>query len=158
MIRRPPRATHTDTLFPYTTLFRSLKTLGYDVNFARGEGPHLYDVAGRRYLDLLSGFGVFAVGRNHPAIPAALRQVLEAQLPGLVQLDVSLLAGVLAERLLARLPGLERVFFCNSGADAVEAAVKFALLATGPPKIISFTTAFYGLTPRPLPLHGTPLS
>src|SRR3546814_7259302 len=72
-----------------TQLVRVLKTLGYDVNFARGEGPHLYDVAGRRYLDLLSGFGVFALGRNHPAIAAALRQVLEAQLPGLVQLDVS---------------------------------------------------------------------
>src|SRR3546814_19434990 len=85
-----------------TQLVRVLKTLGYDVNFARGEGPHLYDVAGRRYLDLLSGFGVFALGRNHPAIAAALRQVLEAQLPGLVQLDVSLLAGVLAEKLLAR--------------------------------------------------------
>src|SRR3546814_14938061 len=81
-----------------TQLVRVLKTLGYDVNFARGEGPHLYDVAGRRYLDLLSGFGVFALGRNHPAIAAALRQVLEAQLPGLVQLDVSLLAGVLADR------------------------------------------------------------
>src|SRR3546814_1368606 len=54
-------------------LVRVLKTLGYDVNFTRGEGPHLYDAAGRRYLDLLSGFGVFAVGRNHPSIAAALR-------------------------------------------------------------------------------------
>src|SRR3546814_10796741 len=115
-----------------TQLVRVLKTLGYDVNFARGEGPHLYDVAGRRYLDLLSGFGVFALGRNHPAIAAALRQVLEAQLPGLVQLDVSLLAGVLAEQLLARIgmPALERVFFCYSGAEAVESAIQFARRAT----------------------------
>src|SRR3546814_913263 len=116
-----------------TQLVRVLKTLGYGVNFARGEGPHLYDVAGRRYLDLLSGFGVFALGRNHPAIAAALRQVLEAQLPGLVQLDVSLLAGVLAEKLLARIgmPALERVFFCNSGAEAVESAIKFARMEIG---------------------------
>ncbi|HEY9550413.1 MAG TPA: aminotransferase class III-fold pyridoxal phosphate-dependent enzyme, partial [Kiloniellaceae bacterium] len=136
-------------------LVRVLKTLGYDVNFTRGEGPHLYDAAGRRYLDLLSGFGVFAVGRNHPAIAAALRQVLEAQLPGLVQLDVSLLAGVLAEKLLARLPGLERAFFCNSGAEAVEAAIKFARMATGRPKIIYCTNAFHGLTNGALSLNGT---
>ena len=136
-------------------LVRVLKTLGYDVNFARGEGPHLYDVQGRRYLDLLSGFGVFALGRNHPAIAAALRQVLDAQLPGLVQLDVSLLAGILAEKLLARLPGLERVFFCNSGTEAVEAAIKFARMATGRAKILYCTNAFHGLTLGALSLNGT---
>jgi ornithine--oxo-acid transaminase len=136
-------------------LVRVLKTLGYDVNFTRGEGPHLYDVQGRRYLDLLSGFGVFALGRNHPAIAAALRQVLDAQLPGLVQLDVSLLAGVLAEKLLARLPGLERVFFCNSGTEAVEAAIKFARMATARPKILYCSGAFHGLTLGALSLNGT---
>jgi ornithine--oxo-acid transaminase len=136
-------------------LVRVLKTLGYDVNFARGDGPHLYDVAGRRYLDLLSGFGVFALGRNHPAVAAALRQVLEAQLPGLVQLDVSLLAGILAERLLARLPGMERAFFCNSGAEAVEAAIKFARMATGRPRILYCNQAFHGLTYGALSLNGT---
>ncbi|WP_193368423.1 aspartate aminotransferase family protein [Pelagibius marinus] len=136
-------------------LVRVLKTLGYDVNFARGQGPHLYDVAGRRYLDLLSGFGVFALGRNHPAVAAALRQVLEAQLPGLVQLDVSLLAGILAEKLLARLPGMERIFFCNSGAEAVEAAIKFARMATGRPRILYCDQAFHGLTYGALSLNGT---
>lgn len=136
-------------------LVRVLKTLGYDVNFARGAGPHLYDVQGRRYLDLLSGFGVFALGRNHPAVAAALRQVLEAQLPGLVQLDVSLLAGILAEKLLQRLPGLERVFFCNSGTEAVEAAIKFARMATGRAKILYCSNAFHGLTYGALSLNGT---
>ena len=69
-----------------------------------------------RYLDLLSGFGVFAVGRNHPAIRAALKSVLDADLPNLVQMDVSTLAGILAERLLALVPHLDKVFFANSGA------------------------------------------
>ncbi len=136
-------------------LVRVLKTLGYDVNFARGQGPHLYDVAGRRYLDLLSGFGVFALGRNHPSVAAALRQVLDAQLPGLVQLDVSLLAGILAEKLLARLPGMERAFFCNSGTEAVEAAIKFARMATGRPRILYCDQAFHGLTYGALSLNGT---
>ncbi|GAB4376768.1 MAG: aminobacteriohopanetriol synthase HpnO [Kiloniellaceae bacterium] len=138
-------------------LVRVLKTLGYDVNFARGEGAHLYDVAGRRYLDLLSGFGVFALGRNHPAVADALRQVLDAQLPGLVQLDVSLLAGVLAEKLLAKLPGMERAFFCNSGTEAVEAAIKFARMATGRPRILYCDHAFHGLTYGALSLNGSEL-
>ncbi len=136
-------------------LVRVLKTLGYDVNFVRGEGPHLYDAVGRRYLDLLSGFGVFALGRNHPTIAAALRQVLDAQLAGLVQLDVSLLAGVLAEKLLARLPGMERMFFCNSGTEAVEAAIKFARMATGRSRILYCNQAFHGLTYCALSLNGT---
>jgi ornithine--oxo-acid transaminase len=136
-------------------LVRVLKTLGYDVNFARGEGAYLYDTAGRRYLDLLSGFGVFALGRNHPAVIDALKQVLDARMAGLVQLDVSLLAGVLAEKLLARMPGLERVFFCNSGAEAVEAAIKFARMATGRGKIVYCDHAFHGLTYGALSLNGT---
>ena len=75
--------------------------IGYDVRFCRGTGQYLFDAAGARYLDLLSGFGVFAIGRNHPALRDALKSVLDSDLPNLVQLDVSTLAGILAERLLA---------------------------------------------------------
>ena len=49
-------------------LVRVLKTIGYDADYVGGEGPHLIDAAGNRYLDLLSGFGVFALGRNHPTV------------------------------------------------------------------------------------------
>ena len=78
-------------------LVRVLKTIGYDVGFQKGQGQYLFDREGARYLDLLSGFGVFAVGRNHPALRQALKSVLDADLPNLVQLDVSTLAGVLAD-------------------------------------------------------------
>ena len=77
-------------------LVRVLKTIGYDVGFQKGQGQYLYDRDGVRYLDLLSGFGVFAIGRNHPALRQALKSVLDSDLPNLVQLDVSTLAGVLA--------------------------------------------------------------
>ena len=89
---------------------RVLKTIGYDVGFQKGDGQYLYDRAGDKYLDLLSGFGVFAVGRNHPALRQALKSVLDADLPNLVQFDVSTLAGILAERLLehGRRPGPAR--------------------------------------------------
>src|SRR6201994_592877 len=85
-------------------LVRVLKTIGYDVGFQRGEGQYLFDRQGDRYLDLLSGFGVFAIGRNHPVVRQALKSVLDADLPNLVQMDVSTLAGILAERLLEHVP------------------------------------------------------
>jgi len=135
-------------------MVRMLKTIGYDVGFCRGEGPYLYDRQGVRYLDLLSGFGVFALGRNHPTIRAALRSVIDGELPNLVQMDVSTLAGILAERLVARVPYLDKVFFANSGAEAVEAAIKFARVATGRPDIVYCEHAFHGLTNGALSLNG----
>jgi len=138
-------------------LVRVLKTIGYDVDYVRGEGPHLFDAAGNRYLDLLSGFGVFALGRNHPTVTTALRQVFDAQLAGMVQMDVSLLAGLLAERLVARLPYLEKAFFCNSGAEAVEGAIKFARAATRRSKIVYCDHGFHGLTLGALSLNGDEL-
>src|SRR3954462_13779394 len=135
-------------------LVRVLKTIGYDVGFQKGVGQYLYDREGVRYLDLLSGFGVFAIGRNHPTLRAALKSVIDSDLPNLVQLDVSTLAGILAERLLAQVPYLDKVFFANSGAEAVEAAIKFSRSATGRPGIIACDHAFHGLSYGALSLCG----
>ncbi len=133
---------------------RVLKTIGYDVGFTRGVGPYLFDRAGDRYLDLLSGWGVFAIGRNHPAVREALISVLNADLANLVQLDVSVLAGVLAERLLARTPWLDKAFFANSGTEAVEAAIKFARCATGRDGVVHCAHSFHGLTYGALSMNG----
>jgi len=135
---------------------RVLKTIGYDVGFQKGEGQYLYDRAGDKYLDLLSGFGVFAIGRNHPALRQALKSVLDADLPNLVQFDVSTLAGILAERLLEHVPYLDKVFFANSGAETVEAAIKFARGATGRPGIVYCSHAFHGLSYGALSLTDDP--
>src|SRR5206468_7536314 len=112
-------------------LVRVLKTIGYDVGFQKGQGQYLFDRDGARYLDLLSGFGVFAIGRNHPVLRDALKSVLDADMPNLVQMDVSTLAGILSEKLLENVPYMDKVFFANSGAETVEAAIKFARNATG---------------------------
>jgi ornithine--oxo-acid transaminase len=135
-------------------MVRVLRTIGYDVGFCRGTGQYLFDRQGNRYLDLLSGFGVFAIGRNHPALRDALRSVIDADLPNLVQFDVSPLAGVLAKRLLEFVPWLDKVFFCNSGTEAAEAAIKFARSATGRPGIVHCEHAFHGLTNGSLSLNG----
>lgn len=127
-------------------LVRVLKTIGYDVGFQRGQGQYLFDRDGEKYLDLLSGFGVFAVGRNHPVIRDALKSVLDSEFANLVQLDLSTLAGILAERLIARAPYLDKVFFANSGTECVEAAIKFARGATGRQGIVYCDHGYHGLT------------
>ncbi len=133
-----------------------LKTLGMDRFYERGEGCYLFDDEGRRFLDLLSGFGVFALGRSHPVIKSALHQALDADLANMVQMDCALLPGLLAEQLVNRShAAIERVFFCNSGAEAVEAAIKFARAATRRSKIIYFSHAYHGLTTGALALNGS---
>jgi len=138
-----------------TQMVKVLKTLGFDRQYVRASGAYLFDDQDQRYLDLLSGYGVFGVGRNHPTVVAALREVLDADLASMVQMDVSLLSGILAERFLATVPGgLDKVFFCNSGTEAVEAAIKFARYATGRPGLVHCEHAFHGLSMGALSLNG----
>lgn len=133
---------------------RLLHSLDSDRVYERAEGAYLYDAQGRRYLDMLAGFGVFAVGRNHPVVAAALREVLDAELADLVQFDCSLLSGLLAEQLVARAPGMDRVYWCNSGSEAVEAAVKFARAATRRGRILYCGHGYHGLTAGALSANG----
>ena len=134
---------------------RVLKTIGFDRVWARAEGQYLYDTEGRRYLDLLGGFGMFNVGRNNPRVRAALMEVLELETPGSVQMGVSLLPGLLSEELLRRTPQrLAHVLFTSSGTEAVEAALKLGRTATGRSRVISTTHAFHGLTLGSLSANG----
>jgi ornithine--oxo-acid transaminase len=119
-----------------------LKTIGFDKRYQRGIGQYLYDEQGERYLDLLSGWGVFAIGRNHPTVREALTDVLDSELPNLLQMGVSALSGILAERLLQFAPHFDKVFFSNSGTEAVEAAIKFARAATRRSGIVYAVTHF----------------
>lgn len=136
-------------------LGRILHLLGFDRVWVRGEGAHLIDSQGRRYLDLFGGYGVFALGRNHPEAIAAVREVLQAQTANLPQLGVTLLSGVLAEQLLARAPGsVGAMVPANSGAEAVEAAIKIARAATGRERVLYCEHAFHGLTLGALSING----
>ena len=134
---------------------RMLHAIGFDRVYERAEGAYLYDSDGHRYADFLAGFGVFSLGRNHPVVRQALRDLLDAGLADLVQFDTPLLPGLLAEKLLAKAPGLDRVYFCNSGTEAVEAALKFARYATGRRRIVYCDHAFHGLTTGSLSVNGS---
>ncbi|MHB1508698.1 MAG: aspartate aminotransferase family protein [Acidimicrobiales bacterium] len=136
-------------------LARVLRTIGMDRFYERGEGCYLYDRDGERYLDFLSGFGVFALGRSHPVVKKALADAIDLDLPNLVQLDCALLPALLAEALVGRLHGgLERCFFSNSGAEAVECAIKFSRYATKRARVLHADHSFHGLTNGALSLNG----
>ena len=108
---------------------------------------YLYDRDGNSYADFLAGFGVFGVGRNHPVVRprSARRPRRRAGRPGPVRLRRCCLA-CLPSSCSPQAPGLDRVYFCNSGTEAVEAALKFARYATGRPRIVYCDHAFHGLT------------
>jgi acetylornithine/succinyldiaminopimelate/putrescine aminotransferase len=131
-----------------------LRSIGFDRRWARGEGCYLYDDMGTRYLDYLSGFGVFGVGRNHPVVRQAIHDVMDADMADMVQMDTPVLAGLLGEALVARTAGLERVYLCNSGTEAVETALKFARCATGKRRVLYCEHAFHGLTAGSLSVNG----
>src|SRR5580658_8043465 len=132
-----------------------LHAIGFDKVYQRAEGAYLYDSEGHQYTDFLAGFGVFATGRNHPVIRQALHDALDAQLADWTQFDCGPLPGLLAQKLLAKAPGMERVFFCNSGTEAVESALKFARYATGRGRVLYCDHAFHGLTTGSLSVNGS---
>src|SRR5207247_5206983 len=129
--------------------------IGFDKVYARAEGAYLYDMDNQPYLDFLSGYSVFNIGRNHPIVKQAIRDVLDLDLPNMVQMDCSLLSGLLAEALTKRTPShLNAVFFCNSGTEAMEGALKFERAATGRKRAVSLASAFHGLSVGSLSLMG----
>jgi ornithine--oxo-acid transaminase len=136
-------------------LGRILRTLGFDKEWVSGRGSYLIDRQGHEYLDLLSGYGVFSLGRSHPYVKEQLAKVLAADTANLPQLGVSTLPGVLAEQLIARAPGsLDGVVLTSSGTESVETAIKLARGATGRPRIIYCDHAFHGLTLGSLSVNG----
>ncbi|GAA0448377.1 aspartate aminotransferase family protein [Streptomyces sp. NPDC046215] len=133
---------------------RMLHTIGFDKVYERAEGAYFWDADGQDYLDMLAGFGVMGLGRHHPVVRKALHDVLDASLADLTRFDCQPLPGLLAEKLLSFTPHLDRVFFGNSGTEAVETALKFARYATGRPRILYCEHAFHGLTTGSLSVNG----
>lgn len=116
-------------------------------NFAivRGQGASLFDSEGNEYIDCSSGHGVANLGHAHPKVAAAVAEQA-TKLVTLFETFPNDQRAALMEKLTALMPGLERVFFCNSGAEANEAAIKFARLSTGRPGIVAAMRGFHGRT------------
>lgn len=124
--------------------------------FCHGEGCWLTDLDGRRYLDFVAGYGCLNTGHNHPAISQALQRYLQEQFPTFIQyLSAPLHASLLAKRLVGLAPGdLQRVFFSNSGTEAVEAALKLALAASDKRRVLYCDNGYHGKTLGALSVTG----
>jgi acetylornithine/N-succinyldiaminopimelate aminotransferase len=137
---------HTGSLLP--TYARA------DVTFVRGEGSWLVDADGRRYLDLGAGIAVVALGHCHPAPLAAAKAQLE-QLWHASNLYSTEPGAELAIRLSERFGGAQ-AYLCNSGTEAIEAAIKYARKATGKPGVVALEGSFHGRTAGALAATGQP--
>ncbi|AIE87841.1 aspartate aminotransferase family protein [Fimbriimonas ginsengisoli] len=128
---------------PY--LARLMSFAGFGVEM-RAEGCYIWDQEGNRFLDCLGGYGTFSLGHRHPKVVEAVkRQLDEMALSG--KAFFSKQAADLAEKLAEIAPpGVEFVFFSNSGTEAVEAALKFAKGMTGRVKIVSTEGSYHGKT------------
>ncbi len=113
--------------------------------FARGQGASLFDIDGVEYLDCAAGHGVANLGHAHPKVAAAIAEQA-GTLITLFETFYNEKRALLMDKMTSLVPGLDRVFFCNSGTEAVEAAIKFARISTGRTNVIAAMRAFHGRT------------
>jgi putrescine aminotransferase len=136
------------------SLSNLLKFMGFGTVPELARGVTLTDVAGEEWLDFLGGLGVFSLGHSHPRVIAAVREQLE-KLPLTIPIFLNRRQADLAELLAEVLPGrLQYTFFCSSGTEAVEGALKLARVYTGRSEVISAERAFHGKTMGSLSASG----
>ena len=136
-------------------IVRVLRLMGFDEKFVDAHGCYLRGAGGKRFLDFHSGEGATSLGYNHPDVMEFLTAIMERGLPNMIQLNCNVLAGLLAERLLAKAPKhLKKVYFTSSGGETVDSALKFARCATGRNRIIYCRQSFHGLTLGALSICG----
>lgn len=136
---------------------RLLNLLEMNVRYESCSGVELKTGDGRTILDFLSGYCVHNAGHNHPEIIAALKDELDRKGPAMLQSHVPELAGELAARLCSSAGGgMTKTFFCSSGSEGVEAAIKFSRAHTGRTGLLYADGAFHGLTCGALSMMGEP--
>jgi acetylornithine/succinyldiaminopimelate/putrescine aminotransferase len=133
----------------------TLEATGSPLVYSKAFGSWLEDPSGRRFLDLVCGYGTATLGHRNPEVISALEKALRGELPFTYPSGVSPLAGELGGK-LCDLAGrdLNKVYFGNSGTEGIEAALKFAMAHTGRSRFLSFDKAFHGFTLGALSLCG----
>ncbi len=136
---------------------KMISMAGFGRRFVSASGCTMTDDTGREYLDFVSGYGALNLGHNHPRVVRALRDVLDSGVPSFSQVDCGILAGLAAEALTGLMPpGLDKAYFCGSGSEAVDAAMKLARAVTGRKRFICCEGAFHGNTLGVLGLTDNP--
>lgn len=127
----------------------------FDRTYVKAEGIYLWDVDGKKYYDFMGGYGSVNIGHNHPRVIETLQKLFYRKLPSLLQVSPGILTSALAENLSMITPeNLDFVFFCNSGTEAVEGALKIARLYTGRSKLVYTDNSFHGKTFGSLSVTG----
>lgn len=138
-------------------LGKMLQLGGQNTVFTRAEGAHLLTATGERYLDLLAGGGVHFIGRNHPTVMKAIRDVTELDVPNLCVVNSSILGGLLAEKLTNLAGGgVGKVQFANSGTEATDISIRFARYVTGRRRFLYLEGAFHGRSYAAISVCGFP--
>ncbi len=145
------------TRFVNPYLGEMLESIKLDQKYVRGEGCHLFDDQGNRYLDCIAAYGALPFGHNPESIWGAINNYRDSGEPNFIQPSALDAAGELARRLVELAPeGLEYVTFANSGAEAVEAAIKLCRSSTGRLGILATDNSFHGKTFGALSATGNP--
>jgi len=151
--RRSVKSAYRDFVNPSAVSMTEM--LEMDRCYRRARGMEIFDADGKRYLDFLGGYGAVNLGHNHPACVSAVRDFLDAAKPSILQTFGTEYPARLAELLALVSPGdLQLCFFCNSGAEANEGAIKLARFATGRTKIAYAENSFHGKTLGALSITG----
>jgi acetylornithine/succinyldiaminopimelate/putrescine aminotransferase/choline dehydrogenase-like flavoprotein len=138
-------------------MLKLLEMGGFNSVYKSAQGPYLHDFDGNKYLDLLSGGGVFLLGRNNPRINEALQDVLSMDIPNLTIVNAPVLSGLLAERLLGHAgPAYTKCLFSNTGSETSDLAIRFARFATGRRRMLYLEGAFHGRTYADVSICGSP--
>ena len=126
-------------------LGKMLQLGGMNTVFTKAQGQYLFDQNGDKFLDLLAGGGVHFIGRNHPTVMKALRDVTELEMPNLCVVNSSVLGGVLAEKLTTLVGGgIGKVQYANSGTEATDISLRFARFITRRRRFVYLEGAFHG--------------
>lgn len=136
-----------------STLSWRLHSRGFNKKYVKAKDVYYYDDEGKQYIDFLGGYGLNCVGHNHPRIKKAIKDFLDGDNTVFMQAGILPGPGALAQKIY-ELTGLENCFFCNSGTEAVEGALKLARKATGKKRFISCEGAFHGKSMGSLSISG----
>lgn len=137
-------------------LLKMFEVAGMTAVFDRGQGQYLWDTNGDRFLDFLSGGGVYFMGRNQPEINEMLRDILDLELPNLTIVNASLLGGLLAEKLLAMAgPHYGKAILANTGTETAEVGIRFARYVTRRRRFLYLDGAFHGRTYGAISMCGS---
>jgi ornithine--oxo-acid transaminase len=126
-------------------LMKMFELGGMGARFEKADGQYMWDAEGNRYLDFLSGGGVYLMGRNHPKIHSALIDILSMDIPNLTVVNASALGGLLAQKLMEKAGArFSKVVYANSGSEATEVALRFARQVTNRRRFLYLEGAFHG--------------